>query len=212
MSVVSSTARMRIGPQNIAELSQHPNAYVKMKKDRRVRIDDAFKRAVLKNPSTNIVYLIYESGACVMLGALSEAAIASAGRWLCSKLKTKMLEHPVVCNVVYVLRHPATVPALKQDNAGVTAKEVKKRKKNERNKNVMATHIRLSSLYERLRDAYVSTSFEPELSPAVIVTPKCAPRAKIMIFRTGSINITGLRSFDAIDEVLKEMYTSILTE
>lgn len=196
MSVVSSTARMRIGPQDITELSRHPFAHVKERRDRRTRMNHKFKRAVLRNPLTRIVYLIYASGVVVMLGGRSEAAIARAGRWLCRRLKAVMLEQPVISNVVYVVRHNTGAPARAHAQKGNV---------------VLPTFFRLEDLYDRLRSEYVETSFEPELSPAVIMTPKCAARAKIMIFRTGNVNITGLRSFQAIDEVLQEMYTRILT-
>ena len=62
----------------------------------------------------------------------------------------------------------------------------------------------LQDMYSRLSVTH-RVSLEPELSPALIVESQTNPLAKIMIFRTGKVNITGVKNFESLEPVLLEV-------
>lgn len=175
MAVVCSTAVVRLEATSLIDLQSSHFLYIKKKKDRRKRCIRAFNHVILKKPHSRIIYLVYENGKCVILAARSPHEIMRATRWICKIVKTRLVSLPVVRNVVYVGKY-------KLPNVP----------------NV------LGKMYEDLR-ATQRVSLEPELSPALIVDSNTCTNAKIMIFRTGKVNITGIRDFDSLPTIIKEV-------
>lgn len=170
---------MQLEPQNLAQLIHHPNLYFKTKRDRRSRASSAFKHVILNQPHSHAVFLVYESGSCVILGCRSQTEITDAGRWIAQSLNSRIISEPRVRNVVYVF----------------AAEEA-------------CRWPILSRLHAHLLNKY-TVSYEPELSPALMFSPQCQPNAKVMVFGSGKINVTGLRSFADIPFVVKEVIKAL---
>lgn len=175
MAVVCSTAVIRLEKASLPDLKSSHYVYVKKKKDRRQRCSQAFNHVILKKPHSKIIYLVYGNGKCVILSARSPHEIMRATSWICKAIGTKLLSLPVVKNVVYV--HWYDMPN--------------------------ASNV-LSRLFDDLKTTR-RVSLEPELSPALIIDSHTCPQAKIMIFRTGKVNITGIQDFESLPNVVNEV-------
>lgn len=174
MPVVCSTVVIKLNPQRLNDLRKSPLIYIKTRRDRRLRNDQAFNHVILKKPHSKIVFLVYANGKCVILSAKSPNEIISSTRWICRALHATLVTLPVVRNVVYV------------------------------DKFCLDKHGTLQDMYTKLAITHHVT-LEPELSPALIVDSQSCPCAKIMIFRTGKVNITGVKNFESLHLVLKEV-------
>ena len=177
MSVVSTTAVVTLEPQNITDLKSSPYVHVKSKKNRRPRDNTAFHHVIFREPGTRIVFLIYTSGKCVILSSRNESEMASASLWIATILNSDIITPVAMKNIVYVYQFP--FPETKMNQS-------------------------LSRLHDRLKQCY-DASFEPELSPALMLNPKSCPSAKAMIFRSGKINITGIKKESEILKIRGEL-------
>ena len=177
MAVVCTTVVIRLSTQQLSSLKNSCFLYIKRKKVRRARDMGAFNHVVLKKPHSNITYLIYGNGKCVVLSARSPHEIMRATRWICRKTGSHLLSLPVVHNIVYVKK--VTLPTMPDI---------------------------LTRLYEVITKTHTA-SLELELSPALIVESQTCSKTKIMIFCTGKINITGISDFEALPNVLSEVDT-----
>ena len=179
MSIVCTTSLLILNESlNLASLRKHEFINVKRRPDRRVRKVGCFHHVILRNPNTRHVYLLYENGKCVILGPRSEREIAAASTWISLVLCCKVLKPPVLRNVVYVYTWNI------KECSGPDA---------------------LGTLHARLKKRYKQLQLDPELSPALMFNPTSCPHAKVMIFRTGRVNVTGLKSFADILLVRSEL-------
>lgn len=177
MPVVNITATLTIEPQDITLLQQLAEAHEQKKKHRRKRLDNAFKVARMVKPNSSVIFLVYASGNCVCLGGRNMDEVTKASKWLARGLKSKLIRKPSVKNIVY-------------------------------NHKSIHGPVSLETLYAKLRATQQerhAVSFEPELSPALIYQPASVAGCKALIFRPGSVNITGLKHFDQIAHVLEEL-------
>lgn len=165
MSIVCTTAVITIEPQELTRLKQSQFVHQSHKKLRRTRKHDSFKHVIWRMPTSRVVFLIYGSGKVVILGTTSVSELQQASEWLVSELGSKIIEAANVSNIVY---------ACKRDLS-----EMK---------------ISLPDIYHNImKHGDGSVRYEPELSPALIFKPM-SQSATAMIFRTGNITITGLKS------------------
>lgn len=176
MAVVNTTSTMQIEPQNLAELRSHPNLYFKNKNDRRRRDTASFRQVILFKPRSRALFLVYASGKCVILGCRSQKKIRRAGRWLAKTLGSRVVQKPRLRNIVYVFKTKA----------------------------IRCSGDLIEMVASLMRTDY-RPSFEPEISPALMLSPSSVPLAKVMIFRTGKVNVTGLTSFKMIRVVKHEI-------
>lgn len=136
-------------------------------------------------PGEKATFLVYASGKCVILGTTNDDELAIASFWIAAELDSLILAGPIVSNMVYV--YAANFRELTAPNKI------------------------LSRLYYRLRPNY-HVSYEPEISPALMVSPRSAPSVKVMIFRSGKINITGLKSHEMLGNVINELNHVLLAQ
>lgn len=177
MPIVSSTATVKFGPQNLSLLKKSVHVHIKTKKDRRPRQRTAFKHVILKQPDNKVVALVYESGRCVVLGSRSYNELLLAIDWLIGILGPST-GNVDLANMVYV-----------SDTST--------------NTNLVETHIVIAMI----RDDQDFGGFYPEISPALIYKSNVISKAKAMIYRSGKITITGVRSCDDVNAVRDELET-----
>lgn len=177
MPIVSSTATVKFGPQDLSFLRKSNYVHVKTKKDRRPRQSSAFKHVILKHPDKNVVALIYESGRCVILGSRSCNELLLARDWLQGILGPSSSTVDVA-NLVYV-------------SDTLT------------NLDLNETHI----IIALIRDDHNFGGFNPEISPALIYKSNMILKAKAMVYRSGKITITGVRTCDDVNAVREELET-----
>lgn len=185
MPVVCTTSVVSFDPQSLVHLQQNEFVHRKKKRDRRFRKQWCFKHVILRHPYLGFVYLVYSSGRCVILGPRNMRHIHLATYWISLILRSQIICPVQVKNIVFVCG--AQFNELKSPNA-------------------------LQRLYNRLRSSYSNIVLEPELSPALMFNSCCVQHAKIMIFRTGKINITGLKHFDEIESVKQEINKVIMNQ
>ena len=183
MSIVSSTAVFTIKPVDLKVLKTSPYLHQKVKKEKRVRQRQAFHHVIIKRPEKKAVYLVYGNGKCVVLGVRIMSELNEAASWLASAISSTVVERCALRNLVYVFN--ATFPELQQNMV-------------------------LIRLRERLLHDYPHVSYEPELSPGLMINPNSYPSAKVMIFRSGKICMTGIRSKGGIDVILRELEKSAI--
>ena len=175
MPVVSSTAVFAIEAQDLVAVSKSPYVHRNGKRLRRIRKTSCFRQVVIKHPSKKVVFLVYASGRCVVLGCRTQAEIEDSVAWLSHVQNSKLLKEPVVSNLVY-------------------AYEIDFRKRGF-----------TSRLLPRLYKLFVQSKtgaciYEPEISPALILNPSFSPKTTVMLFSTGKITVTGCRTLAQIDE------------
>lgn len=175
MPFVSSTATVTFEPQDLKSLKMSPYVHRKVKKDRRQRQRNAFNQVILKVPDVNAVVLVYRTGKCVILGSRNEQQLQSVVSWLETVLGP-CKEPASVKNMVYVTD--------------------------------IVRKLDLNELDERISSASNGRpygGYHPELSPALIFESADVPEAKVMIFRTGKVTVTGLGNVGAAVTVSREL-------
>ena len=180
MSIVSSTAVVQHEPQDLAILSKSKFKHINKKRLRRTRYTNAFNNVTLKYPFKPIVFLVYANGKCVILGSRSDADLNEANAWLRIELASRVTSLPHVSNYVY-----AYETKFYGEKSTV-----------------------LQKLFTRLRVMFPHRtfgSFDPELSPALIYNPESCKTAKAMIFSSGKVTITGLKTKQDIVRVREEL-------
>lgn len=180
MSVVCTTSVVSLSPVDLQSLRLCEFVHKKKRPDRRKRRTDCFRHVILRNPIQGFVYLVYENGKCVILGPRSWEEIGSACSWIQLVLCSKVRDNLSLRNIVYVY----TI-----DLKGLTGER----------------DDVLPVLFKRLSEHYPRIQLDQELSPALMLNPKTSTRAKVMIFRTGRVNITGITSFDLIEAIKHEL-------
>lgn len=178
MPVVCTTSVVVLSPLHLDDLKDHEFIHKKRKPDRRKRRTDCFHHVILRNPQTDHVFLLYSNGKCVILGPKSITEIHMASSWISLILRNTIRKRVELKNIVYV--YNALFKELGEPDT-------------------------LSLLHARLKSQYPKLQFDPELSPALMFNPLCCCKAKVMIFRTGRVNITGLSCFKLVNSVKTEI-------
>lgn len=195
MSIVNITATFAIEPQDLAVISKRPELWRQRKRVKRVRQTSAFKCAVLQKPESAIVFLVFKTGKCVCLAARSSAAVADACLWLANTLSSPITSHPSIRNIVYCFSL--------RDSAG----------------NQLAVDI--ESLFAQLYSVWLTIAakarrhfgnFDPELSPSFIYIPKVHKGTKALIFRSGKVNLTGLKTESQTAALVQEIQNLLETK
>lgn len=183
MSVVCTTSVVILESLQLDTLHGHEFMHVKRKPDRRKRRTECFDHVILRNPQKGHVYLLYRNGKVVILGALTAEETRLASCWISIVLRKRIICPVEIKNIVFVY----TSPHFKDQEAKLS----------------------LSKLFFRLQEKYPRVQYEPELSPALMFNAKTCSTAKVMIFRTGRVNITGIRDFTQISQLRHEIETAL---
>lgn len=175
MSIVSSTSVITLEPQVLDKLRSSEFVHTNRKKLIRKRHNDAFNHIIWKMPNSGIVFLIYASGKCVILGAKSLDDLDHASIWISQNLQSRIVTRAVPKNMVYVYSTSIIiVPNL------------------------------ITELVKFIEKSN-TVSYVPEQSPAIIVNPRCKTSAKAMVFRSGKIIITGVINDREISDTKSEI-------
>lgn len=148
------------------------------KRHRRKRQTQKFNHTRIGYPhSQSIHFLVYPNGKCVLLGCKSLPEIERAISWIHLETGSGSDNYYVVHNMVGSFR----------------GKHV----------------INLKELYGKIKEARGEKQFfgymEPEMSPSFVYAPLCIPKARCLIFRSGSCILTGVKSVTQLQEVYKEV-------
>jgi TATA-box binding protein (TBP) (component of TFIID and TFIIIB) len=177
MPIVNITASFKTSPQDLVKLSDSKHVFKRRQTLKRKRCVNSFKQVIINKPNSRIVFLVYASGKCVCLGTKSEEELFEACDWFSETFQTKKEGPPRPTNFVYNYKSPHGKVPLESLFKVLSAKQGKR---------------------------YFG-QFDPELSPALIYQPSAVDGVKALIFRPGSVNITGLKSREAIAPVLEEL-------
>jgi TATA-box binding protein (TBP) (component of TFIID and TFIIIB) len=183
MAIVSSTAVFRVEEQDIAELHKSKHKHSSNRRLRRQRDNTAFHNVIFKYPKGKIVFLIYRNGKVVVLGTRSAEELKESCKWLADSLGSPMVDEPSVSNYVYT--YSSHMPGINRGDTLIN----------------LYTHMQEMNKGKKR----IFASLEPELSPALIYYPECSKKAKAMMFRSGKVTITGLRTESDIRAVVEEI-------
>lgn len=177
MPFVNITATFKTEPQDLVELSKSVHVFQRKTTLKRKRILSSFKQVIIRKPDSKITFLVYASGKIVCLGSRTKQQLRLACDWFLQTFETKEEGPAVISNYVYTFQSPYGPVPLE----------------------------RLFRSLQITQRRYFG-QLEPETSPALIYQPMAVEGVKALIFRSGAVNVTGLRNERDIEPVLAELW------
>lgn len=177
VKVVNSTITTKLSTGIDLTVLKQSKYLATPKRRRRLRKTCRFTHVELQHPDITYIHcLVYENGKCVLLGCRGEEEIQDALDWLSVATQRDRPTEFLVHNVVGSAKPTGFINL-----------------------------IDLQFLLDNTRKNEFHGYFEPELSPALVYVPKCNKQARCLLFRTGSVIITSIKTFDGFNDIYNEI-------